>query len=94
MDKTLKVVGIKEIQSKLGSEVSVLDTQFPHISKIITSVWGDIVFYTFIQAITTTERRGREGFPLEVLTELTAIVDVHNELFPELVQEARVWLQE
>ncbi len=96
MNKVFKVVGIEAIQAKLGSEVSILDTRFPHVAKAITCCWGDESFYKYIHNLTTTEpteeRKNRRGFPLDAMVEIGDITEVHDEVFPELKPKARVWL--
>ncbi len=96
MDKAFKIVSIKAIQVKLGSEVSILDTHFPHVAKAITCCWGDESFHNYVHNLTTTEpteeRKNRKGFPLDAMVELGAIVEVHNEVFPELKPKACAWL--
>lgn len=76
---------INEIRTGLGSEVSLLDRQFPHISKNIYSKWGKPNFHKYIDTLIYNDRpQQRQGFPKEVMQEIEKIVEIHNTTFPYL----------
>ena len=87
------ILSIKEVAEVLDSTVSVLDTWFPHVSKNIVIRWGQPEFVEYFKTlIVSTRPEPRQGFPLEVLTELGIIADVHNELFPQFKSDLRIFI--
>lgn len=81
-DNIYSLVSIKEVRDKIGP-VSAVDIWFPHISKKIVCSWGHLDFREYTTELLFTERGNREGLPMEVLKELSIIIDVHNERFPQ-----------
>lgn len=77
---------IPDIGEQMGSIDSVLDEQFPHISKIILYLWGSEECLAYIEEllnfIPTPERPFRKGFPFQALKELLIVMEYHNSKFP------------
>jgi len=79
------ILTIAEIKDKLNTLVSVIDKDFPHISRNILKKWGKISFYTYMQTLFVSDRDEiRQGFPLDVLSELQLVFDAHTETFPDI----------
>ena len=74
---------IKEFSVYLRGNESVLDRDFPHLSKKIELHWGYEEFYPFIKGLAINDNdRKREGFPLEVMQELYKLNVIHERLYP------------
>lgn len=68
--------------------ISALEAQFPHIAERTVYFWDAPEFYGFINGLLTTDVPGRQGFPMEVATELLFLEEVHDLLYP---REAPPW---
>jgi len=77
---------VPEIKEALGSAVTAMDTWFPHVSKQLVCSWGTHHFVDYANTLLYTTRPGnRKGFPLEVIMELSTVVELHHELFPQFI---------
>ena len=53
---------------------SALMRQFPRIANLIAAAWDDLVLFEIcMDSLLTDKRGGREGFPSEVIAELSAL---------------------
>ena len=70
---------------KSASE-SLIDKDFPHIAEKIKYLWGTIELLEQLEPMLqwhpTEERPNRAGFPMEVVTEITVILNYHYKKFP------------
>lgn len=75
---------IKEFQSYLGKNDSIIDLNHKHLADKILLHWGYEEFYPFIQKLVINDNdRNRNGFSVEVMTELYELSEIHGRLFPK-----------
>ncbi len=75
---------IKEFQSYLGKNDSIVDLNHKHLADKILLHWGYQEFYPFIQKLLINDKdRKRSGFSVEVMTELHELSEIHRRLFPK-----------
>ncbi len=73
---------IKEFQSYLGENDSFVDLNHKHLADKILLHWGYDEFYPFIQKLLINDKdRNRDGFSIEVMTELYQLSEIHEQLF-------------
>lgn len=69
-----------------GLTQSVFDTDFPHVSEKIVTMWGSIECLEYIESlkewVPTSDRPTRQGFPLHAIIELEYIYEHHIQQFP------------
>ena len=83
-DNTYALTTIPEIKIVIDEAGSFIDIWFPHVSKKIVCSWGTQDFREYVNTLFyTTRNTTRQGFPLEVLTELSVVVELHQKLFPQ-----------
>lgn len=80
---------VPEIQSQTNCESSILDSQFPHVSKRIRDTWGTAECMDYLEELlnyTPDSQRphGRQGFPFEAMKELSIVQAHHIDKFPNL----------
>lgn len=76
---------IMEFNAYLGSNESLLDANYPRISKMIKLHWGYKELYLYINKLLHADRNpNRQGFPLEVIHEIHQLQEIHEKLFPGL----------
>jgi hypothetical protein len=77
---------VPEIAEELGVVDSAIDHLFPHVSGMLTHLWGtvDCMDYLDDLLVVTGERANREGFPFEVLQELMIVQRIHHIRYPDL----------
>jgi hypothetical protein len=56
------------------SELCPLEEKFPRLIKEITACWGTATCYDKLQDLLIDKRGGRQGFPLDVLSDLTLLL--------------------
>lgn len=75
---------IKEFQSYLGKNDSIVDLNHKHLADKILLHWGYQEFYPFIQKLLINDKdRKRNGFSVEVMTEFYELSEIHRRLFPK-----------
>ena len=75
---------IKEFQSYLGKNDSIVDLNYKHLADKILLHWGHEEFYPFIQKLMINDKdRDRNGFSVEVMVELNELSEIHGRLFPK-----------
>ena len=78
---------VPNIGIEMGSVDSIIDNDFPHISKKILLLWESQELVNYIEndlmcTEPTPDRPSRKGFPLQVLMELDIILKYHIKMFP------------
>ena len=70
-----------------GSETTLIEKQFPHISDHIEHLWSTLDCLNYLEELMhwhpTPERPERQGFPLRVIMELGTIYRAHILAFPD-----------
>lgn len=79
---------IPDFSDRFGYAPPLLDSNYPHIARKIALMWGsqevlDFIEHDLIHHDPTPTRPMRQGFPSMVLKEITGILNVHTEMFPE-----------
>jgi hypothetical protein len=70
---------------------SALMRQFPRIGNQIAAAWDDLVlFEAYMDSLLTDKRRGRKGFPGDVITELSAL-DIYRRTAHKCALPAIAW---
>lgn len=65
----------------------LIDTNFPHIGKKISFLWGHTEFNDMIVNLMDDTRDGqRSGFPIEFAGALLRLSMLHDKEFPEFVE--------
>ncbi|MCB1984175.1 MAG: hypothetical protein H6936_12995 [Burkholderiales bacterium] len=76
---------IKEFNTYLKNNESVLDRDFKHVSDKIMLHWGYPEFYPFIKKLLVNNPdRNRKGFPIEAMQEIYKLYEIHTDLFPHM----------
>lgn len=85
---------LPELKEQLGSTHSVIDADYPHISKAIRYLWGSEECMQYmedlINYVPNEKRLSRQGFPLIVLQELHIIIECHHKQFPSLNTQYKI----
>lgn len=70
---------------------SIIDVDYPHISKKIILMWGSNECVDYIESLInyshSHDRPMRQGFPLQALLELQFVLDEHVRQFPYMKSE-------
>ena len=75
---------IKEFGLYLGNNESFIDLNHKHLSEKILLHWGYQEFYPFINKLIVNDQdRKRNGFSIEVMTELHELSEIHERLIPK-----------
>ena len=76
---------IKEFGLYLGNNESFIDLNHKHLAEKILLHWGYQEFYPFIKKLAVNDQdRKRNGFSIEVMTELYELSEIHERLFPKI----------
>lgn len=69
---------------------------FPHIFLKLQGHWGAYQFLSYVDSLTMSTRWGRKGFSGEIISELMALKQLHQKLFPyaDQTMEARIYNRE
>ncbi len=69
---------------------------FPHIFIKLQGHWGAYQFLPYVDSLTMSTRWGRKGFSGEIISELMALKQLHQKLFPyaDQTMEARIYNRE
>jgi hypothetical protein len=81
-----------ELLPALGEQTgyidSIIDVDFPHISKNIITMWGSAECLVYIERTINyshePDRPIRQGFPLQVIIELQIALNEHMRQFPDI----------
>lgn len=88
LEDKYKIGLIPEVKAKLGTSISLLDTQYAHVAKNMTIYWGRAQFYEYVEELLlyspTSVRPKREGFHDDAVNEIFLVIKLHDTLFPEL----------
>ena len=67
---------------------SYIDVHYPHIAKKLCLFWGEPECLQELEKLLnysySPERPDRQGFPMQVMTELFIILEKHHEQFPKV----------
>lgn len=79
---------IPDFATRFGYAPPLLDSNYQHIARKIALMWGSVEAVQFIEQDLihhnpTSDRPSRAGFPDFVLKEITEILNLHIEMFPE-----------
>ncbi len=75
---------IKEFGLYLGNNESIIDLNHKHLADKILLHWGYGEFYPFINKLVVNDQdRKRNGFSIDVMTELYKLSEIHERLFPK-----------
>lgn len=84
---------LPEVIGTLGS--STFDEKYPHIAQKLCLFWGSEFFMDYVESlimvVPNRQRPTRQGFPFETIKELRAIVDAHNEQYPQYARIIDLW---
>lgn len=71
-----------------------VNKHFPRIASAISLYWGQRDLVTYIDGLLMDTRPGtRRGFPLEVVTSLTDLLEKHHADFPEFAPSGNgIWV--
>jgi hypothetical protein len=89
---------IPELLEELGTEESILDSEYPHISKKIVALWGSIECLMALEKMICDvydPRRGeRQGFSLQAHKEIRTLLYLHMNRWPFLNTEYTTGLRQ
>ena len=75
---------IKEFGLYLGNNESFIDLNHKYLAEKILLHWGYQEFYPFINKLVVNDQdRKRNGFSIDVMTELHELSEIHERLFPK-----------
>lgn len=66
-----------------GEGVGVLESRFPHVAAKMVAYWRSPDLIPFIDGLLTDTSGGRQGFPLEAMTEIIFAKEIHEEAYPQ-----------
>ena len=79
---------VPEIGEKTGMIDSYIDVNYPHIAKKLLLLWGEpeclMELDNLLNYSYSPDRPNRQGFPLQVMTELFIILEKHHKEFPKV----------
>lgn len=78
-----KLSNIPELVKKFGSNVFLIEQYSPEAANTIWTFWGSVEFYQFTKKMAISEEYA--GMPEYVLAELYDVQCIHDELFPEVL---------
>jgi hypothetical protein len=61
----------------MKSVVADIEVLYPHIVDRLIALWGKQHFYTYFDSLYLMERTSRQGFELEILSDLMFLYTVH-----------------
>jgi hypothetical protein len=75
----------ERIQAQLGPTYAhaypkMLEEKYPHVLEKIANLPNSVEMERFFEDLMLTQRSGRQGFPIEVFGELTALINVYRKL--------------
>jgi hypothetical protein len=83
----MKKIMTDEHSNTLNSSLLLIHAAFPRIGKGIELMWGDKAFPKYMGKLIADGRNDRQGFPYEVLMALMRLQMLHDELYPEFVED-------
>lgn len=63
---------------------------YPHIISKIETYWGTKFCRKFLQELLLTDTP-RNGFPFQIVLAITDLIELHDELYPQLTPKQNVW---
>jgi hypothetical protein len=76
---------IKEFQTYLGDNESLIDKNHKNIAGKILLLWGYPEFYELMEQLLVVEKdRERSGFSLDVIMEFNELLEIHEHKFPRI----------
>ena len=75
----------EELEIRATEQFPIINERFPHIGRRLIQTWGSYAFYMYAGTLFTDTRGGsRRGFPPEIMSAITRIVEVHELTYPRL----------
>lgn len=68
-----------------------LEQRFPHVLEKLTSVWGTPAADPYLQSLMVTDRSDRQGFPMDVASEILRLSMLHDVLRPATLSVKKGW---
>ena len=84
---------MKNADHMLNENLLLLHEKFPRIGKALEFLWGDKAFPDFASRLVADGRSDRQGFPIDVMTAIIQLTELHDQLYPEYAkQTGDVWI--
>ena len=61
-----------------AAEISILEAAFPRISAAVVRLWNDAAIASYPDGLLVATRGGRQDFPLDAMSELLFLSDLHG----------------